>query len=810
MRQVFYCAAVYFFFLQTALEAQIPVQPRRRPLIESERILVVAADGSGQFYSIQEAIDAADFNTTVKIKKGVYRESILLRSFISLEGEGVGKTILISDRPQPIVTSYNMSGGKISNISFEFLPAQQTPVLVAKYSVFLIENCSFKNGSVGLQLSANSAITVNRCMIAGHSGNGIEIFRESFGKITECVIELNQKNGILIDGRSSPSLEHNTIRSNGGAGIVIKGQTLGKIVGNYIYSNQGGILILDGSEPMIRNNTLVSNNVAAAQKQNSRGFGIRLYNNGLVNLTNNIIAGHTVGIIRSGDGPVKLFRNNLWNNEVAYINVPDISADISADPLFRNAEQYDFRLDSLSPLSRKGEQGLNIGADYDTRLSSLRKRIEFLKNNAAQEIARGNWYNAYQSAQEIVTTDRNDAEGRRLFERAGKELAIYYTNRAREEYQNESIKAAEHFIRLALNYQNDYPEALDLKKEVESYSRNTQIRFFGILIGLILLFTGSLFYLKRRIQYNEIRRQAKWWLDDAEEHLLTVNTTESEKLAPDDLQQARIRMQEARQAFENRDFERCEHLANEVVRYASRVKDETTKYRRLQKDALYEVSRAEERLRALRDSEWFEQIRDRYDIWMSELERARESLLRKQYYVALERATGVQQQLQEYLETLQTEHREKASRLIAETESLIIQALTGNSSTDIIMAVIDFKAELEIIKNGFQSNILSPEEVNEQVGQIKQFIEEVLRIGGYEETSSAIKPPRSPYEILGIKEDATIEQIKAVYHKLSMIYHPDVSTSQNLGIAGDSRFKEIKEAYEFLMNERGALKKGTN
>jgi len=54
------------------------------------------------------------------------------------------------------------------------------------------------------------------------------------------------------------------------------------------------------------------------------------------------------------------------------------------------------------------------------------------------------------------------------------------------------------------------------------------------------------------------------------------------------------------------------------------------------------------------------------------------------------------------------------------------------------------------------------------------------------------------YKILGIKKDASPEQIKSIYKKLSLIYHPD--TGQHLGVDGDRVYREIKDAYETLID----------
>lgn len=54
---------------------------------------------------------------------------------------------------------------------------------------------------------------------------------------------------------------------------------------------------------------------------------------------------------------------------------------------------------------------------------------------------------------------------------------------------------------------------------------------------------------------------------------------------------------------------------------------------------------------------------------------------------------------------------------------------------------------------------------------------------------------RDYYEVLGVRRDATAEEIKQAYRKLAMRYHPD----RNPGDASaEAKFKEINEAYQVL------------
>ena len=52
------------------------------------------------------------------------------------------------------------------------------------------------------------------------------------------------------------------------------------------------------------------------------------------------------------------------------------------------------------------------------------------------------------------------------------------------------------------------------------------------------------------------------------------------------------------------------------------------------------------------------------------------------------------------------------------------------------------------------------------------------------------------YQVLGIRRDASIEQIKTIYKKLAFIYHPD--TGNFLGVDGDHKFIKYQEAFETL------------
>ncbi len=63
---------------------------------------------------------------------------------------------------------------------------------------------------------------------------------------------------------------------------------------------------------------------------------------------------------------------------------------------------------------------------------------------------------------------------------------------------------------------------------------------------------------------------------------------------------------------------------------------------------------------------------------------------------------------------------------------------------------------------------------------------------------------RNPYEVLGIKEGASEEEIKRAYRELVKKYHPDQHHDNPLYDLAEDKLREINEAYEYLMkNNKG-------
>ena len=62
----------------------------------------------------------------------------------------------------------------------------------------------------------------------------------------------------------------------------------------------------------------------------------------------------------------------------------------------------------------------------------------------------------------------------------------------------------------------------------------------------------------------------------------------------------------------------------------------------------------------------------------------------------------------------------------------------------------------------------------------------------------------NPYEVLGISENASEEEIKKAYKELVKKYHPDKYQDNPLSELAEEKLQEVNEAYDMLMKKGGS------
>ncbi len=95
------------------------------------------------------------------------------------------------------------------------------------------------------------------------------------------------------------------------------------------------------------------------------------------------------------------------------------------------------------------------------------------------------------------------------------------------------------------------------------------------------------------------------------------------------------------------------------------------------------------------------------------------------------------------------------------------------------------------------TEIINKDAMNKIKDLYNQAVKLNVPIDNNNETPTIVQDEKpNYYEIFNIKPDATQKQIKKMFKRLSLAYHPD--TEEETGVDGDRKFRMIIEAYEIL------------
>lgn len=190
----------------------------RRVMVTHE-VLTVKKDGSGDFTSIQQAIDAAARGDTVKVFSGMYSANVTVREMVQLVAADNDVTIIAG----------NGHGLTVSN--------QDDPTLIRG---FTITNTDYQDQSRGIFIS-NASPRIERCDVRNiwstKLGAGVFIGGNSYPRFYDCTIRDNRSlegTGIYVWGQSSarpaPSFSNckiinNDATSRQGGGVTLRYDT---------------------------------------------------------------------------------------------------------------------------------------------------------------------------------------------------------------------------------------------------------------------------------------------------------------------------------------------------------------------------------------------------------------------------------------------------------------------------------------------------------------------------------------------------------------------------------------------------------
>mgnify|MGYP001612989707 CR=1 FL=1 len=296
---------------------------------------IVAADGSGDFTTIQAALD--DLPSTggvVYVKEGNYTITAAIsipNSSVAIIGAGAA-TVITSTSDINLLTATSKNDVMLD--SLQFSGSSMTTVTNACVSLdtctrLHVTRCTFSSaGGIGVLINAGVNAEVSFCIFTSGLDKAISITGSSGGSIiANNLISQATTDGISITGGAGQVINANRILSCGNSGIFISGISEQAIVGNVCNSNtQSGI------ELSLVNDSVVSDNVCNSNTQHGISFTTCLRNvvSGNASSENDSAASASYdGIFLNASDRNVINGNQFWANGRYGVNVSNATCDVN-------------------------------------------------------------------------------------------------------------------------------------------------------------------------------------------------------------------------------------------------------------------------------------------------------------------------------------------------------------------------------------------------------------------------------------------------------------------------------------------------
>jgi hypothetical protein len=300
------------------------------PMKREPRTVMVSRDGSGQYTSIQEAVDDAKSGDTIRIKAGEYLEDVTIHSKngLRLIGDGVDKvTVLGRERIGVFHIGkwpYGATHIEISGMTIREHGGHAMGIFNGKHIV--LHDVRINGMLFGQQVQD---VHIERCSIGGSETTGVQ-FADSQAVLLDNVIHDND-HGVTVAGKSTIQMERNIITRNLFEGVIVTDNAKAVLISNTITKNGGGVAFLN----------------------TARGEA-----------SGNVVGLNQVGFLIAPSSHPTLSYNAVHNSEHNYIHAGDAATpapelqsetDVTADPRFVDSGRGDFRLMPDSRLVRVGK-----------------------------------------------------------------------------------------------------------------------------------------------------------------------------------------------------------------------------------------------------------------------------------------------------------------------------------------------------------------------------------------------------------------------------------------------------------------------
>jgi len=346
---------------------------------------IVVDDDNGSwadYHIIQEALDNATENDTIRVYEGYYLENVFVRNSVNLIGNGSDNTTINGTRKGDAIriladdvtfTGFNVehnytfvhkginvksnnsiiSQNVVSKTTYGirvqgsnntilnndcFVNVVGIHLINATLNIINNNNLTGNNWGMGIDWSNNNNVTYNSIC---DSLDGIWVHQSNNNSFMNNTSSLHEQNGVnLIDSQNTLFVGNN-VSNNPQFGIVISNSDFSIISSNEIFHNGIGIYIRDSNNM----------NIMFNQVLNNTDRGIFLYNSTKNAVLSNNCSNNPTGIVLSKSDDNDIINNTIvCNNNGVYLFQCN-KTDLEGNLLLHNTNGFDLNYSSNNSIS---------------------------------------------------------------------------------------------------------------------------------------------------------------------------------------------------------------------------------------------------------------------------------------------------------------------------------------------------------------------------------------------------------------------------------------------------------------------------
>jgi len=252
-----------------------PEQEEIAPIIltatpDLPRTVYLNADGSGDYPTIQAAIDALPADSTIMLGSGSFKvsERLIIEKSLTIIGVAFDQTDIYASGEYGAIYFVGPGEFNLQKVSVLYHGSIQGHVIEIREAGFNISECMVKagiyseaenKGGVGIWVE-DSTGTVQNSYSVENQIHGMQIWGASQVTLTENSFYNNEYSGVSISGSSKVTAQNNEFLYNEVDGVAV-GEFANVILENNIMNNntEAGIAFFDQSGGVVKNNTCVDN-----------------------------------------------------------------------------------------------------------------------------------------------------------------------------------------------------------------------------------------------------------------------------------------------------------------------------------------------------------------------------------------------------------------------------------------------------------------------------------------------------------------------------------------------------------------------